>query len=531
MKPLKILYIITIIILFHSLSFSQPDFSHPLEGPSDWPMYQYNAQHTGYNDKAQITLPLDLLWSKVFATAPVPIEPVTVIGDRIIVTNEASFDPAIRSINALTGEIDWIQQYRYTDIAFFDQAVYFDGSIYILEASDHLDSMRIAGYDLETGNPFIWYMIWSQGYDQLGSIVHKGKLIFPSGYYNGIQCVDLEADTTDWWNKLGQLWYWSPAAHDSVVYVWLNYTLIAYELASGRPLWHTSPEAYDTVIYVTDSDSDLFDFDNMQLRDKINYSQKSNNSLHGFGTTACIDTLNKMIYMNWYEGAFGFNYETRRRIWRYDYNLTLLDDLSSPATCNGVVYMIIKDELFAFSGIDGEILFQYKLDSETEYSPVIADGLLFVSTKNKTLAFDIESYNILWEYPAGGYITIANNKLFLASYDGKVYAFGQIPTSVGSDPITGLPIDYQLSQNYPNPFKPETKIQFSIPETANVNISIYNVLGQKVRTLTNRIYPAGNYILNWDGKNDSGSHLPSGVYFYNLTTEGRSISKKMILLK
>jgi hypothetical protein len=89
-----------------------------------------------------------------------------------------------------------------------------------------------------------------------------------------------------------------------------------------------------------------------------------------------------------------------------------------------------------------------------------------------------------------------------------------------------LPITYNLEQNYPNPFNPSTTIKFSLPETANVTLSIYNALGQKVGEIVNTNLEAGWYSYQWDATN-----IATGIYIYELRTDKFVSVKKMILLK
>ncbi len=103
---------------------------------------------------------------------------------------------------------------------------------------------------------------------------------------------------------------------------------------------------------------------------------------------------------------------------------------------------------------------------------------------------------------------------------------------LGKGDYTPVPPKYTLSiQNYPNPFNPETKITFSLPKDEKIRVEIYNIKGQKVRTLTNGIYQKGNYNLIWKGLNDSGKKVGSGLYLYRLITKEKTITKKMLLLK
>jgi hypothetical protein len=89
-----------------------------------------------------------------------------------------------------------------------------------------------------------------------------------------------------------------------------------------------------------------------------------------------------------------------------------------------------------------------------------------------------------------------------------------------------------LSQNYPNPFNPTTTIDFTVKELAPVSVKIYNVSGQLVKTLVNdRFEPGVTHQVSWDGRNDAGQAVSSGVYFYKLVTKNFTQTKKMVLLK
>jgi hypothetical protein len=94
-----------------------------------------------------------------------------------------------------------------------------------------------------------------------------------------------------------------------------------------------------------------------------------------------------------------------------------------------------------------------------------------------------------------------------------------------------IPNKFALAQNYPNPFNPTTDIAFSLDKSAEVNLSIYNMLGQKVRTLVNGTRPSGMHVLQWDGRDENGRNLATGIYLYTLTSGSTSITKKMALMK
>ncbi|MDH3892274.1 MAG: T9SS type A sorting domain-containing protein [candidate division Zixibacteria bacterium] len=94
-----------------------------------------------------------------------------------------------------------------------------------------------------------------------------------------------------------------------------------------------------------------------------------------------------------------------------------------------------------------------------------------------------------------------------------------------------LPDEYDLGDNYPNPFNPSTTIAFSLPKSSEVRLDVFNMLGQRVATIVNARLEAGKHEVTWGGKSDRGGTAASGVYFYRLTTTQFSDTKKMILLK
>jgi hypothetical protein len=93
------------------------------------------------------------------------------------------------------------------------------------------------------------------------------------------------------------------------------------------------------------------------------------------------------------------------------------------------------------------------------------------------------------------------------------------------------PSNFKLHQNYPNPFNSTTNIEFSLPGRSNVQINVFNILGQKVKTIINQEKSVGRYSIQWDGTNSYGSAVASGIYFYQIKTDDYSEARKMILLK
>jgi hypothetical protein len=101
----------------------------------------------------------------------------------------------------------------------------------------------------------------------------------------------------------------------------------------------------------------------------------------------------------------------------------------------------------------------------------------------------------------------------------------------GSETNGSLPTRFALLQNYPNPFNPSTIIAYDLPKPANVRLEIFNVLGQKVKTLFDGYQEAGSQSVTWDGRDNFGASVASGIYFYRLNAGSFNAVKKMMMLK
>jgi len=126
-------------------------------------------------------------------------------------------------------------------------------------------------------------------------------------------------------------------------------------------------------------------------------------------------------------------------------------------------------------------------------------------------------------------IAVSGGMVYALLEDGTTASFSYTSSARStSNEEDGMevPTDFALEQNYPNPFNPTTSIQFNLPLTQNVNLSVFDVLGRRVATLVNGQLPAGKHTVTFEA-----SGLPSGMYLYRISTPNGSISQKMILMK
>ena len=156
---------------------------------------------------------------------------------------------------------------------------------------------------------------------------------------------------------------------------------------------------------------------------------------------------------------------------------------------------------------------------------------MYNGTSTQSLGSNLASFNVSL-IPYG-------STVYTISTQEEMVVLPSIPPIVSIDDNSEeIARDFTLYQNFPNPFNPSTTIRFSILETANVSIKIYDVLGREISTLVNEVKTPGIYSSVWNGDDNSGNKVSSGIYFYRIQAVpagGRSNNfietKKMILLK
>jgi hypothetical protein len=189
---------------------------------------------------------------------------------------------------------------------------------------------------------------------------------------------------------------------------------------------------------------------------------------------------------------------------------------TSDATVGGAFLSMTTDTRINESDMriadDDMTLFYMQTGSKLNVLIYSMDGAVLPAGNEKLLTIsNIENYSI--------------DKIDLSSAEGRLMAVSLVNAS------PDLPDRFTLYQNYPNPFNPETRIDFELPQSCRVELSVYNLLGRRVRILADGDYSAGSHTVTWDGSDDSGSAVSSGVYFYRLTASGISETRKMLLMK
>jgi len=191
--------------------------------------------------------------------------------------------------------------------------------------------------------------------------------------------------------------------------------------------------------------------------------------------------------------------------------------------------------------------FTFRANPSTEYSQERPDLTYQIAVSQDSTFYNmvvfetgIEPENSTVLYPLK--VNLEHNQKYwwkLKAFDGlfssdwsTVQTFTVDTTiAVGIEEEKELPTTFKLYHNYPNPFNPYTTIRFDIPKFSNVSLKIYNILGQEVKTLVSGKLAPGEYKILWDGRNDYGIRVSSGMYFYRIIAGKFIQTKKMVLLK
>ena len=200
--------------------------------------------------------------------------------------------------------------------------------------------------------------------------------------------------------------------------------------------------------------------------------------------------------------------------------------------------LLVVDSVVFNPGLPGDVTGSYL--SEWGYKSVIVDLASETTMGGEVYIGDVfftagsaEGISSLTETSSSALSAVVTtpegDRLHPVVLDGEI----RIDASTGVDDGTtgAMPARFALAQNYPNPFNPSTTIEFALPERSTVVLEVFNILGQRVRTLLDEDLPAGEHSLLWNGDFENGRPCPSGIYFYRLRTGDHSLVRKMALVK
>ena len=191
----------------------------------------------------------------------------------------------------------------------------------------------------------------------------------------------------------------------------------------------------------------------------------------------------------------------------------------------------------------GSSLLPYILGAVTNAQVALGGALTYADGSQVVVddsGHDLSLDDFQWEYTDYGLWNNRGGRLWVQSYANCFPAtwsqyvnshwtyMGALST-VDNDNITAN--KFELKGNYPNPFNPTTKIRFTNDRASNVKVTVYSLKGEKVATIMNKQVNSGTYDVSWNGKNTSGKVVPTGMYLYDIESDGRRLQGKMLFLK
>jgi len=394
-------------------------------------------------------------------------------------------------------------------------------------------SDKIAEFKLEfsTMNPNVWAqnLYWNWLYCLMPLLYEKG-----TGYPFFMQ-------TLAWEDKelLAALASWAELRHDTILYA--KQSMTPCGIAPGPPKSYVEPNPH---LYVRLASLVQFTRDGLQSRDLLlpEFKEKLDlfEDLLLFLKRIAIKELENIPLTNEeYENIYCFGKVMQALVsvvkdphdpWKFDADdMAIVADVHTDSNTDfcleeGVGYPL---EIFVIINEGGNIrMTRGAIFSYYEFQQPIADRLtdekwrqMLIGEKPPELPEWVSNFmDVKQSQP--DYFPGTPDNLFHKEF-----------TKVEKTQAAVLPKTINLAQNYPNPFNPETLIRFELPKRSFVKVEVYNTLGQTIRTLIAEQKPAGVHIIKWDGKDDQGSSVSSGVYFYSLETGDFRQVKKMVLLR
>lgn len=288
---------------------------------------------------------------------------------------------------------------------------------------------------------------------------------------------------------------------------------------------------YEVVIWILGDESTADDTFNPIEQDSVESFLKNGGKLFVSGSEIGWDLEGKTDHPSQADKDFYHNYLKADYI--YDAPGNTQSSTYSAAAISGEIFDSIADFNFdngshgsynvdwpdAINGINGGVnVLQYKNVSTGTIAAVRYDGLFPGGTTEGKLIYLAIPFEAVYAEPSR--IEIMGKAFDYFDRPSRVTAYNSIVVH-----------NYELCQNYPNPFNPVTTIAFVLPHAGHIRLDIYNLRGELVRTLADDFYSAGCWYRSWDSKNDRGHPVPSGVYIYRLTSDSRTLSRNMLLLK
>ncbi|MBI3846632.1 MAG: PQQ-binding-like beta-propeller repeat protein [Planctomycetes bacterium] len=346
------------------------------QGPA-WPMYQANAQHTGFTPVAINPASINFRWTS--PVSHVALNSVTAADGKIFATD----GDKLYAVNAATGAVLWNLDFS---TAFSVNAPSYDGGVVYLQTCNHASDTYLRAYRADTGALVFRAAHAAQWESYLAPTIVDGKVYVNGGYYGGMYAFDAVTGTQLWFHALPQYDEWTPAVDQTRAYAYVGGTLYVIDRITGQDVF-SIPDPH-------------FDWEGWSMY-----------------LAPVLGPMNDVVVAH--DGRLlSFDLEQRDIRWE------VADHFSGQvAIANGVVYAIDGGALTARSEETGDLLWSWEVTTGSLLGTILlTQSHAFVRTSTATFAVDLDTHLQAWTYAASGPLTLSESVLYIARSDGSLTA-------------------------------------------------------------------------------------------------------------
>ena len=452
-------------------------------------------------------------------------------------------------VNCDKGRTSWAQAETVLDPPLIRKTDYVLGSgianavsccNHILFVSIEDDSTTVAAFDTEIGDE-LWRFTVPEAVAAVNvTPAANDSLVFCGGQNGlGLHVVDVSIGDEIWFKGIGDLYAKSPVLEGDRLYV-VGDSLFCLEIKDGTTIWSypcerpVTPAVDEEKVYLC-GDYKLIAFN--KTNGIIDWQME--NSQRSY-TTILVDE--DYVYTCNNDSILALDKESGSTFWSFKIPDGSIPQLVSNAiaVCDSFLCFSIwedsneKGNLYTLEKYTGQYLWHFTFDSKGVYSPTIANGIVYcVQWRTKSVnGFDLKTGEQVFYDDSEQYIgqaIVADHTLYVGAY-GKIAAFETLNSGVystASEPVTS----FDCSVNWPNPFNQSTRFRFQLAQSGFLDIAVYNLRGERVKTLASGNFKAGSHVLIWDGTDHNDQVSASGIYVLNIIGKDVIKSVKMVMLK